>query len=426
MGLTNWKNRTLWTGDNLPIMRGLNSESVDLIYLDPPFNSKKQYSAPIGSKAAGASFKDFWTYDDVDRLFLSRVQWENPALYHVIEAARLAHSDGMAAYLCMMAQRIKEMKRLLKPTGSIYLHCDPTANHYLKLLLDLVFGKPQFRNEIIWSYQRWTAATKHFQRMHDNIFFYAASVDGRFNRLTESYSAKSQHKGRRFSTVGTGGKLDQVYTDDRSRQKSMRDVWDISYLNSQAKERVGYPTQKPLALLNRIIKASSNPGDTVLDPFCGCATTCVSAERWERQWTGIDIAEKAVELVEDRLKDAVHDFKLLYAPGDVIHRTDQPHRTDQGNLPRYTSHKDTLYGNNEYCGGCGEHFLKRNMTIDHIVPRKHGGTDHPSNLWLLCAACNSSKGTKSQLEFLNDRMAKRVPAWLLASRAGERLFEARA
>ena len=145
----NWKNRTLWTGDNLPIMRGLDSESVDLIYLDPPFNSKRTYSAPIGSQAAYASFKDFWTFDDVDRLWMELLHHRKSPLYDVVQAAFTAHSSGMAAYVGMMAQRLEQMKRLLNPTGSIYLHCDPTASHYLKMLMDVVFGKDNFRNEIV-------------------------------------------------------------------------------------------------------------------------------------------------------------------------------------------------------------------------------------------------------------------------------------
>ena len=168
----NWKNRTLWTGDNLPIMRGLNSESVDLIYLDPPFNSKKNYSAPIGSQAASASFKDFWTFDDVDRLWVDLLRHRESALYEVIRAAFTAHSPGMAAYVGMMAQRLQEMERLLKPTGSIYLHCDPTASHYLKVLMDAIFGHQNFNNEIVWWYKRYTAKSSRFQREHDILLFY--------------------------------------------------------------------------------------------------------------------------------------------------------------------------------------------------------------------------------------------------------------
>ncbi len=146
----NWSNRTIWTGDNLAVMRGMNSESVDLIYLDPPFNSKRTYSAPIGSKAAGAAFKDTWTLDDVDLAWHGEIAEQNPAVYAVIDAAGTAHGKGMKSYLIVIAVRLLEMRRLLKTTGSLYLHCDPTAGHYLKMLLDAVFETQQFRNEIIW------------------------------------------------------------------------------------------------------------------------------------------------------------------------------------------------------------------------------------------------------------------------------------
>ena len=149
----NWNNRTIWTGDNLLIMRGMNSESVELIYLDPPFNSNRTYEAPIGSEAAGASFKDAWTLDDVDVHEHGELADRNPAAYSVIEAARQAHGKSMQSYLIFMAVRLMEMHRLLKPTGSIYLHCDPTASHYLKLLMDAIFGRKQFRNEAVWGYR---------------------------------------------------------------------------------------------------------------------------------------------------------------------------------------------------------------------------------------------------------------------------------
>ena len=409
----NWKNHTIWTGDNLPVMRGLNSECVDLIYLDPPFNSKKNYAAPIGSKAAGAAFKDTWTLDDVDRLWLLLLRDKDPVLYHVIEGARLVHGNGMASYLSMMAQRLREMRRILKPTGSLYLHCDPTVSHYLKLLMDAVFGQNNFRNEIVWCYQRWTGATRHFQRMHDVILLYARSKNAIFNTLFEPHSEKGlkRHKGRnRLTKISSSGGLEQQYVSEHGT-KAMRDVWEISYLNANAKERVGYPTQKPIKLLERIIKASSNECDTVFDPFCGCATACVAAERHGRQWLGIDISEKAAELVQVRIRKEInlfHDFK-------PIHRTDQPQRTDLGKLSPPSAHKDVLYGKQSgQCGGCMVMFHKRNLTLDHIVPRAYGGTDHVDNLWLLCGACNSSKGTKSQAEFLKERVKRAEPiGWLL-------------
>ena len=150
MAEANFVDKTIWTGDNLDILRGLNSESVDLIYLDPPFNSNRNYAAPVGSRAAGAAFKDTWTLSDLDTAWMGLIADEQPAMYKVIETAGLTHGKGMQSYLCMMAVRLLEMRRVLKDTGSIYLHCDPTASHYLKLLLDTVFGPANFRSEIIW------------------------------------------------------------------------------------------------------------------------------------------------------------------------------------------------------------------------------------------------------------------------------------
>ena len=409
--MSNFKNRTIWTGDNLPIMRGLNSESVDLIYLDPPFNSKKNYAAPIGSKAAGAAFKDTWTLDDVDRLWLLLLRDKDPVLYHVIEGARLVHGNGMASYLSMMAQRLGEMHRLLKPTGSVYLHCDPTASHYLKLLMDCVFGKGGFRNEIVWHYRRWTGKARRFQRLHDTVFFYTRSSDYTFNRIYTSYTEGSRERKEqgvlhRFKR-GSAPRLVSVKQVDQ-KGVAENDVWQIPFVAPSAKERVGYPTQKPLALLDRIIQASSNKDDVVLDPFCGCATACVAAEWRHRHWIGIDISAKAAELVQSRIRnlfekeqrDIFHNFK-------PIHRTDQPQRTDLGKLPPPATHKDLLYGKQSgQCGGCMVMFQKRNLTIDHIVPKKNGGPDHVDNLWLLCGACNSSKGTKSQAEFLKERVKR--------------------
>ena len=151
----NFVDKTIWTGDNLDILRGLNSESVDLIYLDPPFNSNRDYAAPVGSRAAGAAFKDTWTLSDLDVAWMGLIADEHPAIYRTIEAAGLTHGKGMQSYLCMMAVRLLEMRRVLKDTGSVYLHCDPTASHYLKSLMDAVFGAAQFQNEITW--QRTTA-----------------------------------------------------------------------------------------------------------------------------------------------------------------------------------------------------------------------------------------------------------------------------
>ena len=173
MTTPNWKNRTMWTGDNLDVMRGLNSETVDLIYLDPPFNSNRDYAAPIGSKAAGAAFKDTWTLSDVDEAWHGEIAESQPALYSIVDAAGLAHGKGMKAYLVMMAVRLLEMRRLLKPTGSIYLHCDPTASHYLKLLMDTTFGGDNFQNELAWKRTSSHSDAKRYASVSDRLLFYA-------------------------------------------------------------------------------------------------------------------------------------------------------------------------------------------------------------------------------------------------------------
>lgn len=184
----NFASGTVWTGDNLPVLRGMNSECVDLIYLDPPFNSNRNYEAPIGSKAAGASFKDMWTLDDVDVHEHGELADRNPAAYSVIEAARQAHGKGMMSYLIFMAVRLMEMRRILKSTGSIYLHCDPTASHYLKLLMDAVFGQTAHRSEITWKRTNTHNDAKHaFPNVADVILFYAMP-DARFNPVHEPHS----------------------------------------------------------------------------------------------------------------------------------------------------------------------------------------------------------------------------------------------
>ena len=232
---TNIKPKTIFTGDNLPIMRGINSESVDLIYLDPPFNSKANYAAPIGSKAAGAEFKDTWTLDDVDNAWLDLIETKYPALNRVIHAA-MTNSDK--SYLIYMAARLLEMRRILKDTGSIYLHCDPTMSHYLKLVMDAVFGKGNFRNEIVWHYQTGGVSKKWFGRKHDVILFYNKTEDY-FIDLTRVMDSRTPEVIRRIQTGNENA------TRATNLERLPFDVWNIQALNAMASERVGYPTQKP-------------------------------------------------------------------------------------------------------------------------------------------------------------------------------------
>ena len=417
----NVENRTLFIADNLDIMRGMDSETVDLIYLDPTFKSDKQF----------------------------------------IQASEDVYDTSMTTYLTEIAVRLFEMKRILKPTGSIYLHCSPTASHYLKMVMDDIFGKNNFRNEITWKCA--TSTQKGFQHRSmrwgnnaDILLFYAVSQSTSLyseKELTESevlekfkyidengqrYYDDSAHiwsspnmghrpnlcyEWRGFVNPHPSGwrlskeRLQEEYQKGNivirpdgklERRKYLKDYKGASYGNiwddipsSAGEERTDYPNQKPLVLLERIIKASSNEGDMVLDPFCGSATTCVAAERLNRHWVGIDISPSVEDITKMRLTNQVDEASDLLNPLiDVIVRKDVPKLTDnaekmvrQRRLPKYPIHKLELFDRQQgSCNGCKVQFLLRNMTVDHIVAQKKGGTDQIENLQLLCGVCNSTKG----------------------------------
>ena len=261
MANTNWSPKTIWTGDCLYILRGMNSETADLIYLDPPWNSKANYAAPIGSRAAGAEFKDTWSLSDVDVEWINLIQTKHPALYRVLLAA-LRDSDK--SYIAYMAARLLEMRRVLKSTGSIYLHCDPTMSHYLKLVMDSIWGRPAFRNEIIWCYRGGGVPRYDFARKHDIILRYSKTKTPIFNvddvRIPYSgdSSERLKYKARSFRNTGTYDTYEQ-----NPIGKHPEDWWEMQPIMPSSKERTGYPTQKPLALMDRIIRASSNLGDMV-------------------------------------------------------------------------------------------------------------------------------------------------------------------
>jgi site-specific DNA-methyltransferase (adenine-specific) len=419
---------TLYTNDNLFILNGLNSNFVDLIYLDPPFNTKRFYSAPIGSKAAGSSFKDMWSWEDVNEAYLETLAGKYPALTTFIASTSVIHSKAMKAYLTYMAQRIIEMHRILKDTGSIYLHCDSTASHYLKVVMDEVFGKNNFRNEIVWHYRRWTNAQCQHQNMHDIILFYTKSNNNIFNFIevdmsesqkkkfergwdsnvihtnNEKYSQLIVYNKTKFENAVKSGSLNSqkfkniIYRDKPTVPSS--DVIIMPVINSQSKERTGYPTQKPLALLHRIIKASSNEGDIVMDPFCGCATTCVAAQQLGRKWIGIDIEKQAVKILVERLSDDAGMFK------DFVNTAIVPQRTDIQIAEPTRTIKERLYKEqNGLCSGCKTQFEIRNLEIDHIIPRVKGGGDYYENYQLLCGACNRMKGDRP-MEYLRMKRSK--------------------
>ncbi len=329
---SNLQNRSIYCKDNIDVLQGINSKCVDLLYLDPPFNKKKVFTAPIGSHAEGASFKDYFREEDLKEEWLKTIKEDRDELYSFLMGIRDYGNKYNFCYLVYMAIRLIECHRILKDTGSLYLHCDPTMSHYLKILLDCVFGEKNFRNEIVWSYRRWPAKTPSFQKMHDILFWFSKSDTWTWTQQYEAL-AKSTLKadgGEKILNVFKDGKrVRGKKTGEMSLGAPMRAVWDIGFISPTAKERTGYPTQKPLALLERIIQASSKKGELVLDPFCGCATTCIAAEKLGRKWVGIDISIKAYELVQERLKKEVANPEELFDYKKALRfSTDPPKRTD--------------------------------------------------------------------------------------------------
>ena len=405
-------NRTLFLEDNLPVLRGLDSDSIDLIATDPPFN--KGVPAFKGTTKAGQNvkFKDVWNWiDDVHVDWLNEMSKRHPTLSNVILYANAAAGNDMGAFLCWMAVRVLEMHRVLKDTGSMYLHCDPTASHYLKAMMDAIFGRKNFRNEIVWHYSNLSATKRYFPRKHDIIFFYVKSnANWTFNAdsvripYSESSLNRVQYKGSGFASKAKGSWL-------QKKGKIPDSVWDIPLL--KGKERTGYPTQKPLALYKRMIAASSNPGDMVLDPFAGCATTCVAAEQLGRQWIGIDIEEESGDVIRERLEREV-SASIAW---DAIVRTPTtaPERTDDGEpaapelfleSPKPKEKRISVPEAREAlakrdglrCRGCGwEPPYLDFMHVDHKKPRKLKGKESLSNFALLCEPCNRKKSYKLTL-----------------------------
>ena len=358
---------SLCYGDCLDWMNRWEDASVDLIYLDPPFNSNATYNVLYARDSAGGAqtraFEDTWSWDAAAGERLARYEGAaaRPAHRAIVGLAGILGPSGMLAYLTYMAERLERMHCLLKPTGSLYLHCDPTASHYLKVLLDAIFGGDHFRNEIVWSRSKNPKGSQHkmkrFSPFTDTLLYYVRSHAATIHsdriripltedELAQKYPYKDElgryadgpilrsdsmgarpnlvysYKGFTPGPAGwrvkrdvleeidkkgnlawtkTGGVRRKLRPSDIEKGRPIGSLWgDIAPINSQAQERLGYPTQKPRALLERIIKASSNEGDLVLDPFCGCGTTVDTARRLRRRWVGIDISAFAIDLVRDR------------------------------------------------------------------------------------------------------------------------------
>lgn len=369
---------TLFYGDNLTILREyIPSESIDLVYLDPPFNSNRSYNVLFReeggqeSEAQITAFDDTWHWNMAAEETYHQLITESPeSIASMVGALRqFIGANQMMAYLVMMAARLVELHRVLKSTGSLYLHCDPTASHYLKVVIDTIFGGENFRNEIVWKRTGAHSDSGRYGNTHDILLFYTKSNKFTWNKqyqphdetYTQSHYRRVDKEGRRYRTdnltafgLSGGGytyewngvtklwrlpkermeELDKLgrihYTKSGSAEyiryldemagTPLQDVWDdIRPINSQAAERLGYPTQKPLALLERIIQASSNPGDIVLDPFCGCGTSIAAAHKLGRRWAGIDITHLSIALQKYRLEEMFPGikFKVIGEPNTV-------------------------------------------------------------------------------------------------------------
>ena len=499
MSRPNWENRTLFQSDNLDVLRGMNKETVDLIATDPPFKKGRDFHATPGSLASGARFQDRWSWEtDIHQSWVDQLKDDHPKLNEAIESARQAHSDSMGAYLCFMAVRLVEMHRILKSTGNIYLHCDTAANHYLKAAMDAIFGAKNFRDEIVW--QRASGRAKGSQHKSrtfgqdcDYILHYSVTDDYKHNEIVipltdEEIKVKFPRidsKGRRYNTdvpifrqPSMGPRPNLCYTYKRvspphpsgwrvslERLKEMdandEIIWregkrplrksfaenytgkplgclwtDITIAGGN--ERTGYPTQKPVALYKRIIEAGSDEGDIVLDPFAGCATTCVAAELLKRQWVGIDFWDEAEEVLLKRMDgEGILAHGRQSESGRIFHKdmtftTQIPEITEE-DTDEAVPYLDSIYRRNTrlapwqklshndmfrelaeaqerdgkvVCAGCGRVMESEFMQLDHITPRSGRGANDISNRILLCGVCNRGKSNILTLPGLHQRNKK--------------------
>ena len=485
MAEPNFDNRTLFHGDNLGFLRGINSESIDLVATDPPFNKGKDFHATPDSLAAGASFHDRWSWErDVEGEWEDAIKDDWPAVQQVIESANAAWGRDMGAFLCYMGVRLLEIHRVLKPTGSLYLHCDDTASAYLTMLLDAIFGQKNRRNVITWERMRGgKGKTSNWGRSADSLLYYTKSGNFTWNTQYGDLSASGlgnyrhddgdgkgpyrlgdvgdPHGGYHYD-LGLGEKppkrgyrmpeetarqmladgtlwvkegrvpAQKRYLSD-SKGTPLANVWYDDAVKGISgpthPEDTGFPTQKPVALYRRIIESSSNEGDFVLDPFCGCATTLIAAEQAGRQWAGIDLWDEALATVQQRVEAECNN---LFG-GQVGYSTIAPNRTDDGEVaapplksktksrpieppgPKLTRDEMIeilLEQQDGICAGCDRAYDDpRIWHLDHKLPRSEGGANHISNRALLCPPCNSAKSDKLTLTGL--RALNNKSGWMV-------------
>ncbi|MCY4246554.1 MAG: DNA methyltransferase [Chloroflexi bacterium] len=434
----NFPDNVIYELDNLLVLRGMNSETVDLIATDPPFNTKRNRAGSAGFYVDNWKWGDTgilpdqWKWNEVHPVWLEEIKDENTALYDVIQATRTCHGEDIAAFLCFLSVRLLEMHRVLKPTGSLYLHCDHTANAYIRMCLDAIFGAKNFRNEIIWRIG-WISGFKSKKRgwirNHDTILYYLKTPAAAklFNKEYIPYPKGYVRRDGKPPT-GKGIPMEDTWNCNAA------DVLDSIMIKSFSTEKTGSPDQKPLALYERIVKASSNPGDLVLDPFAGCATTMIAAHNLKRRWVGIDRRTDARFHVVCRMlgikkaeADAIRArpglatwIDMQLAKKDSHYRASPPIRMDEGETAApvleqvYPADNRSVFTHAEMhkllvdqfglrCWGCnfdaslyGERGA-RYLELDHINPKSAGGHNHLDNRALLCSPCNRDKGDRTTL-----------------------------
>ncbi|MXX83210.1 MAG: hypothetical protein F4Y70_07060, partial [Chloroflexi bacterium] len=420
---------------------------------------------------------------DVHEEWTDSIQDDWPAVWEVIDMANrtwhpkrvqlksgdYVYRSGMGAFLCWLGVRLMEMRRVLREDGSIYLHIDHTAHAYVKCMMDAIFGWKNFRNEIVWAYKSRPQPKRYFGRKHDTILFYTKSDNYKFNwvdvarSLTKETISKYRlvdKAGRKYRLQGRGIKGSPIRSQkdvdtkweierpelvvrdylDEKVGVAREDWWiDINLINQAAKERTGYPTQKPLALYRRVIEASSNEGDLVLDPFCGCATTPVAAEQLKRRWVGMDIWDGAKKAVQERLRDEWllekdASSKMMF-PHEVFILTEPPVRTDDNEVAakklnlkiqraqepwQRITHRGMMNilsaaqasSGGVICAGCGRVLEREFMQLDHITPKSGRGENHIMNRILLCGPCNRRKGDTLTMPGLLKENRKKAVGWM--------------
>ena len=469
-------NRGVYISDNLPFLESLNSESIDLVIIDPPFGKNQTFSGNIkprltkqerrveaglleswgitdidGAYDRGieypdqegrtAKFTDIWRFERVlDEDWWDEERQADTAVYWLIESSRRTHGNSTAAYIAFMARRMAEIQRVLKPTGSAYLHCDHAANAYLRQMMDAVFGEGNFRNEVIWSYKRWTSSKRQLPQLHDTILAYAKDhkhVKFRPVLIPNDNPNSSQYQSAKDAdgkTIVVRDETGKPVKRKFSEYLTAGDVWEIPVLSPVGKERTGYPTQKPQALARRIIEASSNPGDIVLDCFAGCAYVPVAAEQLGRRWVACDMSPRAWTIVrrqfakkpelamtvageESQYEDANPSFEgqgalRVFGPMQLPEREgeDMVRRvTRQGNRLAPIGFRHNAIETSDqiweafvsawdaFCWYCGTAKPKdrRELHLDHVEPNaQDGSNDDCWNRALACAPCNSDKGNR--------------------------------